>query len=62
MIARLRVLLSDGQSATHIRALIRAAVVLGTAFGLQLSPDQIAAVYGFNEAALQAAVYTSRRV
>ena len=38
---------------SKIRMLVRAAVVAATAFGLQLSTDQVAAVYYVTEALLQ---------
>lgn len=37
---------------SKIRLLIRAAVVAIAAFGLRLSTDQVAAIYGLTEAAL----------
>lgn len=39
--------------AQYVRTFVRAAVVAATAFGLRLSVDQVAAVYGVTEAALQ---------
>lgn len=39
--------------AQYLRALVRAVVVAATAFGLQLSVDQVVAVYGVTEAVLQ---------
>jgi hypothetical protein len=40
-------------NASRIRALIRSVLVLVTAFGLDLSADQVAAVQLFAEAVLQ---------
>lgn len=39
--------------AQYVRAFVRAAVVAAAAFGLRLSVDQVTAVYGVTEAALQ---------
>lgn len=50
---RLRISVARAQ---YVRALVRAAVVAATAFGLRLSVDQVAAVYGVIEAALQLVV------
>lgn len=60
IVLRLRALLGDG--GTAVRALLRATVVLITAFGLKLSPEQIGAVQLFVEALLQAGSQTVKRV
>lgn len=39
--------------AQYVRAFIRAATVFAAAFGFRLTVDQIAALYGVTEAALQ---------
>ena len=57
--SRLRIFLSDG--GTALRALVRAVVVLTTAFGLKLSGEQVAAIQMATEAALQAAAQITRR-
>ena len=44
-------LFSDGGSS--LRAVIRAIIVCGTAFGLQLDTDQVAGIYMLTEATLQ---------
>jgi hypothetical protein len=41
-----------GREVVAWTALVRAAIVLGTAFGLQLDPVQIGAIYIFTELAL----------
>jgi hypothetical protein len=46
-------------SASKIRMAVRAAVVFATAFGLNLSADQVAAVYFLTEALLQFTVKDS---
>lgn len=42
--------------AQYVRALVRAVAVAAAAFGLKLSVDQTAAVYGLTEAVLQLVV------
>lgn len=59
IVLRLRSLLGDG--GTAVRALLRATVVLVTAFGLKLSPEQIGAVQLFVEALLQAGAQAVKR-
>ena len=49
-----RILLSDSR-ASALRTLLRAAVVVATAFGLKLSAEQVAAVQLATEAVIQAA-------
>ena len=45
-----------------VRALVRALTVLGTSFGLRLSPEQIGAIQLTVEAVLQFGVQVTRRV
>lgn len=46
----------DRSRGTRIRAVVRAVVVFGSAFGLKLSAEQTAAIYGLTESLLQLAV------
>lgn len=46
-------LFGDSNKASAIRTLVRGSIVLATAFGLDLSAEQVAAVQVFTEAVLQ---------
>lgn len=52
--------MSNRQSSA-LRALLRAVLICATAFGLDLSPEQVAAVQLVAEAALQAHAQFARR-
>ncbi len=48
-------------NASNLRALIRATVVIVTAFGLKLEPEQIGAIQVFTEAVLALIVFNANR-